>query len=113
MGFLSTYKYDMNDNINWRSINYNNVKTVFTNMNKSIHDRNVIMSRTNENKETKALSLSVEDRGTEINFYYIFGNSHVTMIIDDSTIKVLPIVPDSLSYEIKKNIKLIIGKECV
>ena len=103
----------MNDNINWRSINYNNVKTVFTVMDKCIHDRNVIKSMTNENKETKALSLSVEDSGTEINFYYIFGNSHVTMIIDDSTIKVLPIVPDSLTYEIKKNVKLIIGKECV
>ena len=103
----------MNDNINWRSINYNNVKTVFTDMNKFIQDRNIITSKTNENKDTKALSLSVEDRGTEISFYYIFGNSHVTMIIDDSTIKVLPIAPESLIYEIKKNIKIIIGKECV
>lgn len=103
----------MNDNINWRSINYNNVKTVFTDMNKLIHDRNIIMSRTNENKDTKTLSLSVEDSGTEITFYYIFGNSHVTMIIDDSTIRVLPIAPESLIYEIKKNIKIIIGKECV
>lgn len=103
----------MNDDINWRSLNYTNVKNVFVTMDKLIHDRNVIMSKFNENKDTKALSLSVIESGTEINFYYIFGNSHVTMIIDDSTIKVLPIVPDSLIYEIKKNIKLIIGKECV
>lgn len=103
----------MNDNINWRALNYDNVKKVFADMDKAIRDRNVIMSKTNENKSTRALSLSIEDCGTEINFYYIFGNSHVTMVIDDSTIKVLSIVPETLTYEIEKNVKMIIGKECV
>lgn len=103
----------MNDDINWRALNYNNVKKVFADMDKAIRDRNVIMSKSNENKSTKTLSLSIEECGTEISFYYIFGNSHVTMIIDNNTITVLSIVPETLTYEIEKNVKMIIGKECV